>query len=197
MVTVCIAPRGLRLATTELSLAMPRWRPGPRDTLVLAVAIALAIPATLTAQTPSVWAGRKPIPSPVVVDAQGRVVGAAFGFGVRVQVDGRPAQLEVGQGQFLGGAASTVFESDDCSGPAFLRLSTATATGGLQAQVAVGPPSLLLGPGGPPETRTIRSAWAPRAAPPVCIGQSDATVEVVPAEALMDLGLFTPPFRIE
>ena len=157
----------------------------------------LVFPGALAAQTPAAGGGRTPPPAPVVVDANGQVVGGAFGLGVRVQVGDRAAVLQVGPSQFMGGLADVLFESSDCQGPAFLQPSVLPGVATLLEDVGVGPRNLLLAPGGAVETRTIRSAWVSVASPPACFSTSAVDVEVVPAVMLMDLSIFTPPFRIE
>jgi hypothetical protein len=171
------------------------WRPKLRAGMAWALAAGVILPGTVAAQTPAASGEREAPRFPVIVDANGRVVGGVFGFGVRVQVGDRAAVLEVGQNQFIGGQTevAVLFESDDCEGPAFLYLSAPPGVATMLGDVGVGPPNLLLAPAGVPEIRTVRSIWVARLSPPACISGTAVDLEVVPSVALMDLGIFTPP----
>jgi hypothetical protein len=127
----------------------------------------------------------------VVVDARGKVLGAPFGVSaVRVRVGDRVASLFVGRDQIISGFAQVVFEDPDCSGQPFLSAPAGT----LLDAVGVSPSNLLLGIGGPSETRIVRSRLA-FGAPPTCVTNPDTPLVVFPSEVLLDLRLFTPPFR--
>jgi hypothetical protein len=166
--------------------------------MALALAVGLVAPGAVAAQPPAGDGGRRLPPSPVVVDAHGRVVGAVFGVeGVKVRVGDRVAQLRIGRDQFLRGESNVVFESTDCSGPPLLAPSVPPGPAAILAEVGVGPPRVLLAPGGPSQTRTVRSQWFADRAPPDCATLPAAAILAFPGEALMDLGVFTPPFRID
>ena len=174
---------------------------GPRHPawafIPLLVAVHLAGPGLLPAQGPADEAQRRPSRAPVVVDAGGRLVGVVFGlYGVRVQAGDRPAVLSIGQGQFTGGFSQAVFESPDCSGPALLRPLRPPEPTMMLEQVGVGPPTVLLAPAGPLGIRTVRSRWNAALASPLCEAVVQETA-VYPAAVLMDLSVFTPPFRVE
>jgi hypothetical protein len=172
-------------------------RPGYPSRALWALALGLAGLGLATGLAHAQGAGRALPPSPVVVDAAGRIVGMVNGFGVQVRVGERVAVIGVGRNQFFGGAASAVFESSDCSGPPLLLPASPPGPSPLLERVAVGPPRVLLATAGPLESRTVRSRWNPQAVPPLCLTQAEAVSQVFPGRVLTDLGVFTPPFRIE
>ena len=176
---------------------MCRWARGLRGRPLLALAIGLAGLGVAGDPAGAQDGGRRLPQSPVVVDTHDRVVGAVFGLGVKVLVGDRVAVLGIGRDQFTGGQARVEFESTDCSGPPLLVPSVPPGPAAILGEVGVGPPSVLLAPGGPPESRTVRSRWLADVAPPACLAVTATVLDVLPAEALMDLGAFTPPFRIE
>ena len=125
------------------------------------------------------------------------VSGDCRGQRLQVLIGDRVAVLIVGRDQFYGGAASAVFESSDCSGPPLLLPASPPGPSPLLERGAVGPPRVLLATAGPLESRTVRSRWKPETVPPLCLAHPEAVSQVFPGRVLTDLGVFTPPFRIE
>ena len=191
--TTAVDQRSCGPARQAYAAAMGGRRCAPWTGLLLAGTVGLSLAATsAAAQT----AGRRLPPSPVAVDASGQVIGAVAALGVQVKVGDRVAIVTIARDQFTGGGGSAVFESVDCSGTAFLLPSVSTPLPMLE-RVAVGPLSVLLAPAGPLESRTIRSRWIPGEVPAFCQPLPATASDVQPTERLLDLGVFTPPFRIE
>ena len=101
-----------------------------------------------------------------VEDAAGQLVGVAFtGFetplvGVVVfhQVGGRGGEVRVAAGQFIAGSREALFETSDCSGPAYVTVSP-TEPAPLTPLTALGPGSTLLSADGPLEVVDLQFRW--------------------------------------
>ena len=144
-------------------------------------------------------AGRaaRPPESAVVVDSQDRVVGRVegnFGRYVGIRIKGQMVTVSVRPDRIR--AFTTVgFESNDCQGTPFLIPSVAPGTPLFHGEAGIGPGHLLQGVAGPVETRTIGSLYDPDETPPCQPGSAGAQ-EVYPTVELLDLAIFTPPFRL-
>jgi hypothetical protein len=164
--------------------------------LAAALLVLLAVPAG--AQGPG---SRRPPGSPVVVDAQGREVGAVLGTDllllvvtVGLRAGGQVSAVGVLRHQFVGGSGVIGFEASDCTGERFLLEGPSAPF--LEAPAAIGPGNVLHGATGEPEPRPIAALWDP-AGTPACRPQPPAVTAVFRVVTLLDLDTFQPPFRIE
>ena len=159
-----------------------------------------APPAAAQADT---RAGRAaPTATAVVVDALGTVVGPvvamlAFFPAVRLRADGRDAVMIV-LGDRLSSLLPADYESNDCTGPPWVREMLSPLRASLIFEVAaVGRLNELLIANGDPVTRTMNSRWDGFSTPPGCDPLVPAETEIVrPTRVLLDLDTFQPPFRL-
>ena len=141
-----------------------------------------------------------------VVDAEGTTVGRALvlkglNATVALRIDGQVVGLDVFRDFFLGTLDSDLlFESSDCSGPAFIRQEDAMAS--LPAPSFVfAPGRTIYIPDAEAEVRTITvrsSSWRSIRDPYACgPWHEDPGVLVRPMRPTIDLNtVFTPPFRL-
>ena len=143
-------------------------------------------------------ADRRP-PAGVAVDATGRVVGRLYETSpfdlsgkVVLKVGGMVATVTLRADRFGPGSNVVVFESGDCSGPAFLK-------GEFPAERPLFPltgisGNLLLIENGPTQGANVASRLDPATGDcePAALGLTD----VRPTALLLDLDLFVPPFTV-
>jgi hypothetical protein len=144
-------------------------------------------------------AGR-PEAAPVVVDADGQVLGPVEGslftgaITVGIRAGGRVVPLVVLPDRlFAFGVVG--FESETCQGPALLLPFRAPGTPSFHGEAGIGPGQSLRGAVGPPEVRIIASQYFPGDLPP-CQPVTAIGRIAFPTVELLDLGRFTRPFRV-
>jgi hypothetical protein len=178
----------------------------PQGVLTLLLAVAgLAVAASTPPAAPAgeVAARAGVAETPVLVDADGQVVGPLLvhynspaGI-VRIVRGDLDVPVQVRASSFLEAFARVGFESGDCTGPPWLVDLLPTTSPPFFRAAGVGPASVLYVGEGPRATPTISSKWTiPPGDPAGCQPQAAAAQEALQAVEALDLSIFRPPFRI-
>jgi hypothetical protein len=143
-----------------------------------------------------------PGPAPrAVVDARGVLVGlqvGARGVGSLAwrREGGLDVLLDVSRDRIVRGSTDVGFEAEDCQGAPWILSEVTPGASAFFTESGIGPGSVLLVADGSAETRTIASRAAPPGDSPACQALTPVPTVVRPAVPLLDLSVFTPPFRV-
>jgi hypothetical protein len=142
--------------------------------------------------------GRGALGPTVVVDATGRRVGSFLGTqgsdgaGVLVDVPGRTVVLTVTGNRFFA-QGIVAYSGESCTGAAWLTEPGLVGVSPLFDHTGVAG-STLFAVDGPLQSPELTSFWDNNTATPGCVNLSLGG-PVFPAVPVLDLGVFTPPFR--